>query len=457
LIPAEGGGLTEFRTPFFATSNPIWSPDASRLLYAGPTDPQSDSKGFQLDGAVLGSSAWYTAPVSGGHPVRIEPSAQFADFLPAFPLPLAWLRSNRILFSSVSGDANNLWVATLSPDHRRIVGQPKQLTFATGRIAEASVAESGVVVFAVTVARPRLWDIPLDLRETGDRGDPMAVVTNRDFTYWPSLSDTGKLAYLARTSDKWNLWVRDLTSGKETLLASVEGEGNINKVSAYINRTGTQLAYTTWQGSKQVIYTIGAGGETPKEICEDCGLLRSWSPDGKVMLSQERMWEGSKLVAVRINRIDAVSGRKTVLLEKGGFLFSPNLSPDGDWVAFQSRATLADSREQLFIAPMSDGAPVAPERWIPITELKYFDANPMFSRDGKILYFNSHRDGFTCLWGVRLDPASKKPAGDPFPVKHFHMSPRHYSWYPVFNVGPDRIIISLEQIQSDLWMTKLPE
>jgi hypothetical protein len=27
----------------------------------------------------------------------------------------------------------------------------------------------------------------------------------------------------------------------------------------------------------------------------------------------------------------------------------------------------------------------------------------------------------------------------------------------MFGVGPDRIIISLEQIQSDLWMTQLPE
>ncbi len=39
--------------------------------------------------------------------------------------------------------------------------------------------------------------------------------------------------------------------------------------------------------------------------------------------------------------------------------------------------SLADPREQLFVAPMSDGAPVEPERWVAITELKYFDANPI--------------------------------------------------------------------------------
>ncbi|HTF66105.1 MAG TPA: protein kinase, partial [Edaphobacter sp.] len=336
-MPAEGGERTEFRTGFRASSNPIWSPDASRLLYAGFTDLQSDSKAprFQFDGAALGESAWYIAPVSGGQPVRIDPSAQFARFLPAYPFPLAWLRNNRILFSYASGDAVNLWVATLSRDNRRIIGQPEQLTFGTGRITDASVAGSGAVFFAITATRPRLWNVPLEKRETRDKGDPMAVVTNRDFTFWPSLSDTGKLAYLAQTSGRLTLWLRDLPSGKETLLASVYG--NINLVSAYINRTGTQLAYTTLHDSKPAIYTIGAGGGTSEKICEDCGQLRSWSPDGRVMLSQEPVFERSKWVAERIDRIDVASGRKTVLLDKGGFLFSPDLSPDGHWVAFQAR------------------------------------------------------------------------------------------------------------------------
>ena len=200
------------------------------------------------------------------------------------------------------------------------------------------------------------------------------MVTNRDFTYWPSLSDTGKLVYLAQRSDKFNLWLRDLPSGKETLLASLEGA--INLVSAYISRTGTQVAYTTLLESKPAIYTIGAGGGTPEKICADCGQLRSWSPERRVMLSQDT--EGR-----RIYRIDAVSGRKTVLLEKHGFLYAPDLSPDGHWVAFQTRAALSDRREQLFLAPMSDGAAVEPERWVAITELKYFDANPLFSRDGR--------------------------------------------------------------------------
>ena len=359
------------------------------------------------------------------------------------------------MFSYNSGETVNLWMATLSTDNRRIIGPPKQVTFGTGRVTDASVADNGTVVFATTEGRPRLWNAPLLTRQAGDKGDPMAVATNRDFTAFPTLSDTGKLAYLARTSDKWNLWLRDLPSGKETLQATAFG--NIYGVSAYLNRTGTRLAYTTLQGSKQVIYTVAAGGGMPEKICEDCGQLRSWSADGRVMLSQERVFEDSKLVAVRINRIDAASGRKNVLLENGGFLSAPELSPDGRWVAFQAKPVSNYGRQQLFLAPMSDDSPVPLERWVPITELKYFDAQAVFSRDGKILYFGSTRDGFACLWAVRLDPATRKPLADPFPLKHFHGSIRQYSWFPTFAVGPDRMVISLDQVQSDLWMTKLPD
>ena len=378
LARAEGGQRTEFETGFLSTTNPVWSPDATRLLYASLD--HSAASAVRLTNVV--GAAWYVAPVSGGQPVRIEPSVQFSHFLEAFPVPLAWLGSNRIVFSYNSGETVNLWMATLSTDNRRIIGPPKQVTFGTGRVTDASVADNGTVVFATTEGRPRLWNAPLLTRQAGDKGDPMAVATNRDFTAFPTLSDTGKLAYLARTSDKWNLWLRDLPSGKETLQATAFG--NIYVVSAYLNRTGTRLAYTTLQGSKQVIYTVAAGGGMPEKICEDCGQLRSWSADGRVMLSQERVFEDSKLVAVRINRIDAASGRKTVLLENGGFLSAPELSPDGRWVAFQAKPISNYGRQQLFLAPMSDDSPVPLERWVPITELKYFDAQAVcFSaRDG---------------------------------------------------------------------------
>ena len=78
----------------------------------------------------------------------------------------------------------NLWMATLSPDDRRTIGPPEQLTFGTGRITDASVSGSGTVVFATTAGTaPAVGRSAVNQGQASDKGDPMAVVTNRDFTY----------------------------------------------------------------------------------------------------------------------------------------------------------------------------------------------------------------------------------------------------------------------------------
>ena len=206
------------------------------------------------------------------------------------------------------------------------------------------------------------------------------------------------------------------------------------------------------------IFTVAATGGAPAKVCDDCGQLRSWSSNGGVMASQQPIPKGLNWTRFRINRIDTASGRTTILTEKPGtFLFAPDLSPDGRWIVFQARTAPVSDFEQLFVAPADENAPVAPSRWIALTDLQHFDANPQWSRDGKMVYFTSNRDGYTCLWALRLDPVTKWPVGQSFAVQHFHGTPRHYTFHPTFSVGPDRIVISLDQLQSDLWMMHLPE
>jgi len=233
-----------------------------------------------------------------------------------------------------------------------------------------------------------------------------------------------------------------------------------NGISPSRNRAGSRVAYTTCRGERSMctIFTVAATGGAPARVCDDCGMLRSWSSNGGVMVSQQPSPEGQNWTRFRINRIDTASGRTTILTEKPGtFLFAPDLSPDGRWIVFQARSAPVSDFEQLFVAPADESVPVAPSRWIALTDLQHFDADPQWSRDGKMVYFTSNRDGFTCLWALRLDPVTKQPAGQPFAVQHFHGTPRAHTLYPTFSVGPDRIVISLDQLQSDLWMMHLPE
>jgi Tol biopolymer transport system component len=300
-----------------------------------------------------------------------------------------------------------------------------------------------------------LWSIPYTEGAARTRGDILAFPSTGAIDYFPSLSDTGKMAYLSQRSGKWSLWLRNPAGGRETLLATLEGKAP----SVVINRRGSRVAYTTCPKGECAIFTVAAVGGSPERVCERCGNLRAWSSDDTVMATQEFVRDRGKIVVSRLSRIETTSRGKSIIAEqKGVFLFAPDFSPDDRWVAFQARPLALEAHvEQLFVAPMDSGLPVDPARWIPVTDLKYYDAGAKWSRDGKMLYFTSNRDGSTCLWAVRLDPATKKAIGEPFPVRHFHTSPRHYSHYPEFSLGPDRIVISLDQVQSDLWMMQLPD
>jgi serine/threonine protein kinase len=450
LMPADGGERRQLQTESDAYFYPVWSPDGTELLYMGANLTEERW------------THWYIVPVSGGSAVRLGTPEQLGRFeaVNQPPVPLLWLRGNRILFSACSGDAVNLWSARLSPSKRRITEPLDQLTFGPGNINYASATNAGPVVFGSVTAQTRLWELQLKKGETQSRGDPVPLPSHGEIDAWPSLSDTGKLAYISWKASKWSLWLRDARSGKETWLASANGD--FNSVSTFVNRAGSRVAYTTCPGKPSPcnIFTVAASGGAPERVCEDCGHLRSWSSNGAVMVSQQIILEGQKWTGFRINRIETVSGRKTILTEKPGtFLFAPDLSPDGRWIVFQARPALVSEFEQLFVAPADENVPVAPSRWTALTDLQHFDADPRWSRDGQTVYFTSNRDGptFFCLWALRLDRVTKRPVGPPFAVQHFHGTPRHYIHYPTLSVGPDRMVISLDQVQSDLWMMHLPE
>jgi eukaryotic-like serine/threonine-protein kinase len=458
LIPAEGGERRPVQMPtpvgsvnWHHHSTPVFSPDGHQLLYFSETGPWV--------GEV--SMAWYIVPVGRGPIVRADIPAHAATYGPnrETPVPLAWLRGNRILYWASSGDAINLWLATLSAQHWHLTKPPDQLTFGPGEITSASVSNSGTVVFGSTMAQTLLWSVPLGRRKSRTEADLVALPSSGEINYFPSLSDTGKMAYLSQKLGKrnWNVWLRDLSSGKQTWLANANGNW---LVSTLINRAGSRVAYTTCADdlSRCEILTVAASGGAPSRVCENCGMLRSWSSNGAVMASQERIPEGPSCTGYRINRIETATGRKTVLVEKPDtFLFAPDLSPDGRWIVFHARPGPVTDFEQLFVAPVGENVPAAPSRWIAVTDLQHFDADPQWSRDGRMVYFTSNRDGSgTCLWAVRLDPVTKGPVGRPFAVRHFHGNPR-VKLYPTFSVAPDRIVISLDQVQSDLWMMHLPE
>ncbi len=91
-----------------------------------------------------------------------------------------------------------------------------------------------------------------------------------------------------------------------------------------------------------------------------------------------------------------------------------------------------------------------------VTDGNAWDALFEFSPDGRTLYFQSQHDGMRCVWAQRLDPATKKPIGDAFAVRHFH-SARLSAIYVIpgqraLTLARDMIVIPMAERSGNVWL-----
>jgi len=99
-------------------------------------------------------------------------------------------------------------------------------------------------------------------------------------------------------------------------------------------------------------------------------------------------------------------------------LRSLRFSPDQHWISAVSFARdRAHDRSAVVVMPFGGGSVIE------ITHGTHYDQKPVWSRDGRTLYFVSNRDGFFNVWARHFDPLSGWPVGDPFRVTSFS-SPR---------------------------------
>ena len=181
---------------------------------------------------------------------------------------------------------------------------------------------------------------------------------------------------------------------------------------------GTKLAFASGAaGGKRSIYVSPVAGGIPEMVCEDCGLGPSFSSDGTKILYE---WGIPRYIGL----LEIATRQTTQLLRNPKYgLLQGRFSPDDRWICFQ-RTTPSSVNNRLTVAPFRGAAEIPEFQWIPVTDGTAYDMRPRWSPDGNLIYFNSNRDGFQCLWAQRLDPVTKRPAGATINVYHFHSARR---------------------------------
>lgn len=437
LIPATGGERIPWRPDFGAARDPVWSPDSRYLLFLGKRDATRQWPD---------TADWWVAPVEGGEPTSVGARAALGEqAFVDFTAPEAWVALNDIVFSWRVGDSTNVWRIALSRANT-IAGPPERLTFGAGMELQPSVLPNGGIVFASYTERLNIWGLPIDPRR-GTFGELQRYTQSDATDGSPSISVGGeRFAFVSNRGGNDEVWVHDVSTGRDAMLTGVPGRKGL----AVISHDGSRVAFAVVEKEKYAIYTAASNGGLVNRVCDDCGQPRSWTIDNQHVLYQARQSARSRFFL-----LDLASKRSTVVIDDPERdVFSGSVSADGRWIAFHARRSGSDG-QQIFVAPLrTTGA--RPDEWIPLTSGEFEDDKPRWSDDGSALYLTSVRDGFRCIWIVQLDPVTKRPLGDPRPLRHFHQA-RLGMIYPALGrfdlaAARDKIIFTLVERTANLWM-----
>ena len=445
VVDRVGGTPVAIRPDVGLGAPPAASPDGTKVLTLAARDGhRSQDQKF-----------WWVIPISGGNPEEVVPPALLAgENRP--PVPAAWTAFDGhqwVTFERSVGDTHNLFRVAVS-SNGKVISDPEQLTLATGLANSPSIAGNGRMVFSSSSGNTNLWSIPIDAdsaRVTGERQRLTQVEGVRDDS--PSLSRDGKK--VAFFSDN-RLVVRDLITGQETKL--VQDFQIFRGSSPRISPDGSWVAYYLPAGGLAIsdLYLIPTAGGAARRVCQGCGGPGGFSSKGDLLLTENL---GSGLD--RISLVELATGRvRDVLSDAQHQLWNPFYSWDDKWISFLMQTGADTEHYRIYITRVENSIPAGPERWIQLTDGAYHDDKQQFSPDGNTMYFTSNRDGFICLWALRLDPKTKHPAGAPFAIQHFHGSQRIYSGisesnHMEVNVAKDKIVTNLDEFHSDIWMMQL--
>ena len=433
IIPAGGGAPRPFQPEFIVNprgsswSSPLWSADGQSIFFDGMRPGEPDSRG------------WWLAPAAGGPATRIK--------TPEFPrqwvrIVVAWWDNYVYYSEGTTIGGMSMFRVPLSAGSHPEAGPPQLITSPAGMQYGASISSDGRMVFSTMSPAINVWSVSLKSGDGAASGPPEHVTSDPLGKIDVSVSaDGSRLAWVAYSPEKVEIRVRETATGREE---SIPCTGRTLSLFPRLNADGSRLAYSDIADGKRVAF-VAENSATPQRV-----------PGGGIIFGFFSKTRDALFVSGnQAARQDPAGTRRQLILDTAGRgeLWEAALSPSDRCLAFT--VARPDGSAALYTASVG-AQPAAADLWTKLAEGFVYIGSPAWSRDGRILYYASSRDGFFCIWAQRFG-ADEKPSGEPFAAFHDHAPPDMKLYGVCFmRAAPDRLYMLLSEFKGDLWSLQLP-
>ena len=444
VVPVEGGTPQQIQPEFSSARNPIWSPDGGHLLFYG-ANTAADAVRRTVEGLL--AEDWWVTPFGGGEAINTDSSRLFGPLgLEVFEA--ADWAGESVVFWARSGNGTGVWKVPLSHKDYQVMGTPEPLISGSGMDTHPRCAWGDRLVFAGLQRRADIWELPVNLNAGEVTGDLRSLTSSTAFDDTPSFSDSSdELAFLSDRSGTRQVWIKEIATGRETQLTFGTAIGNV----AIISSDGSKIAFRYYEDGRPTLRVVPARGGVAEPLCDECGYPLAWWPTGSKRLLSELSIIAGQRRTTAIAEVDTETREVSRLLEHPEErTYDAVWSPDGRWLAFH---TTHGQNRKVYVAPYDGPTQIPHGDWIAITDGSAIDRAGLWSPDGNLIYLNSNRDGYGCIWAQRLDPRTRRPAGEPFGVYHFHSG--RYS-QPVggrnLSMTSDSLVFARVETTGNVWL-----
>ncbi len=222
--------------------------------------------------------------------------------------------------------------------------------------------------------------------------------------WFPSLSPDGNFfLYAGKAGKRSRLFLQRVGGGKALDLLPDSAQEDTQP--AY-SPDGQQIAFRSERDGGG-LFVMGATGESVRRVT-DFGFNPAWSPDGREIACATEGIVDPRIRRERseVFRVNLATGERHLVSR--GDAVQPSWSPHGFRIAYWGKSPAG--QRVIRTVPVGGGEAV------PVTHDLSIDWNPVWSPDGRYLYFTSDRSGVMNLWRVPIEERSGRVLGEPEPV-----------------------------------------